>query len=162
MSETSGLVSVIKMAILRNVTSRKDLVNVRTVLLLLMVKRLKVIKCFLQTALPLTGMISLATVMVGWTKNRLKEKTHRIHIRQELILVLQLVIYRSLIKQIVFDLLIDSGSSKHFIDPELIRGVRKRMSQHTEISSPMEIKAAGDKTSYGTTQGVLFISGDGI
>ena len=100
-------------------------------------------------------MISLATVMVIWTKNRLKEKANRIHIRQELILVLQRVTCRSLIKQIVFDLLIDSGSSKHSIYPELIGGVRKRMSQHPEISPPMEIKAAGDKTSYVTTQGVL-------
>ena len=52
MSEKSGVVSVIRMAILRNVTTRKYVVNVRTVLLLLIVKILKIIKCFFTDSTP--------------------------------------------------------------------------------------------------------------
>ena len=56
-----------------------------------------------------------------------------------------------------FQLLVDSGSSKHFIDPELMRGVESRMFEHTRIDPPMEIRAAGDNVSRGTTQGILMV-----
>ena len=52
-------------------------------------------------------------------------------------------------------LLVDSGSSKHFIDPKLICGVESRMLEYTRIKSPMEIRAAGDNVLHGTAQGIL-------
>ena len=46
-------------------------------------------------------------------------------------------------------LLVGSGSSKYFTDPEQIFG-ETRMQQYTRVSTPMEIKAAGDNIMYGT------------
>ena len=43
-----------------------------------------------------------------------------------------------------FGLLLDSGSLKHFIDPELIRGVETRMQEYITTNPHMEVKAAGD------------------
>ena len=54
-------------------------------------------------------------------------------------------------------MLVDSGSSKHFVDPKLIRRVESRMQDYTEINRPMEIKAAGHTTLFGTAQGILLV-----
>ena len=48
-----------------------------------------------------------------------------------------------------FQFLVDSGSSKHFTDPELIRRVESRMLEYTRIEPPMEITAAGDNVLRG-------------
>ena len=40
-----------------------------------------------------------------------------------------------------FELLVDSESSKHFIGPELTRGVKKKIYPYTEMNPLMEIKA---------------------
>ena len=53
--------------------------------------------------------------------------------------------------------MIDSGSSKHFIGPELIRGVETRTLGYTEVNPPTEITVAGDNILYGTTQGILLV-----
>ena len=53
--------------------------------------------------------------------------------------------------------LVYSDSSKHSIDPELIRGVEIRMRQYTRIQPPMEIKGGGDNVSYDTAQGSLLL-----
>ena len=53
--------------------------------------------------------------------------------------------------------LIDSGSSKHFVDPELVHRVESRMQNYTKISPPMEIKAAGHNTLLGIAQGTLLV-----
>ena len=54
-----------------------------------------------------------------------------------------------------FQMLVDSGSSKHFVDSKLFRGVVSRMLEHTEINPPMGIKATGHNTFFGTAQGIL-------
>ena len=54
-------------------------------------------------------------------------------------------------------MLVDSGSSKHFVDPKLIRRVESRMLEYTKINSPMEIKAAGYSTLFGITQCILLV-----
>ena len=51
----------------------------------------------------------------------------------------------------VFQLLVDSGSSKHFNNPELIRGVESRMQEYTRIEPPKEIAVAGNNMLRGTT-----------
>ena len=56
-----------------------------------------------------------------------------------------------------FQLLVDSGSSKYFIDPELICVVESRMLQYTRIEPPMEIRAAGDNVLRVTAQGILLV-----
>ena len=56
-----------------------------------------------------------------------------------------------------FQFLVDSGSSKHFTDPELIRGVESRMLEYTRIEPTMEIKAAGVKVLRGIAQGTLLV-----
>ena len=38
-----------------------------------------------------------------------------------------------------FQMLVDSGPSKHFVDPKLIRRVESRMKDYTETNPPMEI-----------------------
>ena len=53
--------------------------------------------------------------------------------------------------------LTDSGWSKHYIDTESIREVEMRMPCYTKISSPMEIKAAGDNILYSTAPGILLV-----
>ena len=57
-----------------------------------------------------------------------------------------------------FQLLVDSGSSKLFIDQELIRGVESRILKYTRIESPMENRATGDNVLYGTAQGILLVA----
>ena len=52
-------------------------------------------------------------------------------------------------------MLVDSGSSKHFVDPKLVHRVENRMQNYTQISPPMEIKAAGHNTLLGIAQGTL-------
>ena len=54
-------------------------------------------------------------------------------------------------------MLVDSGSSKHFVDPKLVHKVETRMQDYTKISPPMEIKAAGHNTLLGMTQGTLLV-----
>ena len=56
-----------------------------------------------------------------------------------------------------FQMLVDSGSSKHFVDPELVHRVESRMQNYTNISPPMEIKAAGHNTLLGIAQGTLLV-----
>ena len=51
--------------------------------------------------------------------------------------------------------LVDSGSSKSFIDLELIRGVESRVLEYPRIEPTMEITAAGDNVLRGTAQGIL-------
>ena len=54
-------------------------------------------------------------------------------------------------------MLVNSGPSKHFANPKLVRGVESRMLHYTEINPPMEIKAAGHNTFFGTAQGILLV-----
>ena len=56
-----------------------------------------------------------------------------------------------------FQMLVDSGSSKRFVDPKLIHRVESRMQNYIEINPPMEIKAAGHNTLFGTAQGILLV-----
>ena len=56
-----------------------------------------------------------------------------------------------------FQMRVDSGSSKHFVDPKLIRRVENRMLDDTEINPQMEIKAADHNTIFGTAQGILLV-----
>ena len=51
----------------------------------------------------------------------------------------------------------DSGSSKRFVDPKLIRGVESRMLNYTKTNQPMEIKGAGHNTLFGTARGILLV-----
>ena len=55
-------------------------------------------------------------------------------------------------------MLVDSGSLKHFVDLKLIRGVEYRKQDNIEINPPMEIKAAGHNTLFGTAQGILLVA----
>ena len=54
-----------------------------------------------------------------------------------------------------FQLLVDSALSRHFIDPELIRGAESRMLEYTSIEPPMKIRATGDNVLRGPAQGIL-------
>ena len=56
-----------------------------------------------------------------------------------------------------FQMLVDSGSSKHFVDPKIVHRVETRMQDYTKISPPMEIKAAGHNTLLGIAQGTLLV-----
>ena len=56
-----------------------------------------------------------------------------------------------------FQMLVDSGSSKHVVDPKLVHRVESRMQNYTEIYTPMEIKAAGHNTLFRTAQGILLV-----
>ena len=56
-----------------------------------------------------------------------------------------------------FQMLVDSGSSKHFVDPKLVHRVESRMQDYTQISPPMKIKAAGHNTLLGIAQGTLLV-----
>ena len=56
-----------------------------------------------------------------------------------------------------FQLLVDSESSKHLIDTELIRGVESRMQEYTRVEPPMGIIAAGNNVLRGTAQGILLV-----
>ena len=54
-----------------------------------------------------------------------------------------------------FQLLVDLGSSKHFIEPEWIRGVESRMLEYTRMKTPTEITAAGNNVLRGTAPAIL-------
>ena len=54
-------------------------------------------------------------------------------------------------------MLVDSGSSKHFVDAKLIHRVESRMQGYTKICPPMEIKAAGHNTLFGIAQGTILV-----
>ena len=54
-----------------------------------------------------------------------------------------------------FQLLVDLGSSKHFTNPELIRGVGSRVLEYTRMKASMEITAAVNNVLRGTAQGIL-------
>ena len=54
-------------------------------------------------------------------------------------------------------MLVDSGSSKPFVDPKLIRGVENRRINYTEINPSMDIKAADHNAFFGTPQGILLV-----
>ena len=56
-----------------------------------------------------------------------------------------------------FQMLVDSGSSKYFVDPKLIHRVESRMQVYTPIDPPMETKAAGHNTLFGIAQGTLLV-----
>ena len=56
-----------------------------------------------------------------------------------------------------FQLLVNLGSSKLFIDPELIRGVESRMQEYTKTEPPMEITVVGNSALRGAGQGVLLV-----
>ena len=56
-----------------------------------------------------------------------------------------------------FQILVDPGSSKHFIDPELIPGVESRMQDYTRIKPPIVITTAGNNVLRGTAQGILLV-----
>ena len=56
-----------------------------------------------------------------------------------------------------FQMLVDSGSAKHFVDPKLVHRVETRMQDYTKISPPMEIEAAGHNTLLGIAQGTLLV-----
>ncbi|CAN0279405.1 unnamed protein product, partial [Ascophyllum nodosum] len=56
-----------------------------------------------------------------------------------------------------FQMLVDSGFSKHFVDPKLVHRAETRMQDYTKISPPMEIKAAGHNTLLGIAQGTLLV-----
>ena len=53
--------------------------------------------------------------------------------------------------------LVNSGLSKHFTDPKLIRGVESRIFEYTRIEPPMEMTAAGDNVLRSTAQGFLLV-----
>ena len=61
-----------------------------------------------------------------------------------------------------FQLLVDSGSSKHFIDPEFIRGVGLKSLEHTKTEPPMEITAVWNNVLRGTVQGIFLVVVHGI
>ena len=54
-------------------------------------------------------------------------------------------------------MLVDSGSSKHFVDLKLIHRIENRMHDYNEVNPPMEIEAAGNNTLFGTAQGILLV-----
>ena len=56
-----------------------------------------------------------------------------------------------------FQLLVDSGLSKHCIGPELIGGVESRMFDKTKIEPLTEIRAGGDNVLRRITQGSLLV-----
>ena len=56
-----------------------------------------------------------------------------------------------------FQLLVNLGSSKLFIDPELIRGVESRMQEYTKAEPPMEITVVGNSALRGAGQGILLV-----
>ena len=54
-----------------------------------------------------------------------------------------------------FQILVDLGSSKHFINPNFFRAVESRKLEPTMIEPPMETRAARDNILHGTVQGIL-------
>ena len=56
-----------------------------------------------------------------------------------------------------FQMLVDSGSSKHFVDSKLVHRVESRKQGYTQISPPVEIKDTGHNALLGITQGTLLI-----
>ena len=55
-------------------------------------------------------------------------------------------------------MLVDSGSSKHFDDPNVIHRVESRMQDYTEKNPPMKIKATGHNTPFGTAHDILLVA----
>ena len=49
-----------------------------------------------------------------------------------------------------FEILVDSGSSKPYINPELTRGVESRMLEYMKIELHIEIRTAGNNMLHGT------------
>lgn len=56
-----------------------------------------------------------------------------------------------------FQFLVNSGSSKHLIDSELIHGVKSRMLEYTRTESPTVIRAGRDNVLRGIAQGILLL-----
>ena len=56
-----------------------------------------------------------------------------------------------------FQMLVDSGPSKYFVDPKLVHEVESTMQVYTPIDPPMKIKAAGHNTLFGVAQGTLLL-----
>ena len=56
-----------------------------------------------------------------------------------------------------FHMLVNSGSSEHFVDPKLVHRVESRMQDYTQIDPPMEVKAACHNTLFGIAQGTLLV-----
>ena len=54
-------------------------------------------------------------------------------------------------------MVVNSGSSKHFVDLELINKVENRMLDYTDINPPIEIQAVDHNTLFGTAQGILLV-----
>ena len=52
-------------------------------------------------------------------------------------------------------LLVDSGASESFLDDELIPGLKERMREFKELSTPKEITTAGKHTIYGVGTGII-------
>ena len=52
-------------------------------------------------------------------------------------------------------LLVDSGASESFFDDELTPGLKERMREFTEVSTPKEITTAGKHTIYGVGTGII-------
>ena len=49
----------------------------------------------------------------------------------------------------------DSGSSGHFLDSQLLPGIDQHMVEYTKLDPPMNILTAGRHLLYGTAKGVL-------
>ena len=56
-----------------------------------------------------------------------------------------------------FQLLVDSGSSKHFIDLEVIPKVESRMQEYTRKEPPMNVTTVRNNVLRGTAQGILLV-----
>ena len=52
-------------------------------------------------------------------------------------------------------LLVDSGASESFLDDELVPGLKERMREFKELSTPKEITTAGKHTIYGVDTGII-------
>ena len=52
-------------------------------------------------------------------------------------------------------LLVDSGVSESFLDGELIPGLKERMREFKELSTPKEITTAGKHTVYGVGTSII-------
>ena len=52
-------------------------------------------------------------------------------------------------------LLVDSGASESFLDDELIPGLKERMREFKQLSTPKEITTAGKHTTYGVGTGII-------
>ena len=55
-------------------------------------------------------------------------------------------------------LLVDSGASESFLDDELIPGLKERMREFKELSTPKEITTAGKHAIYGVGTGIISLT----